>query len=85
MVLMLMMYFDVHDHDDADHETDSDTDDDTDADTNDVTDDDTDDGGRGNRRPLPGGAVDFPLPGRNRMMMILMMTLFCHETGSGYH
>ena len=33
--------FDIHDYDD-----------DTDRDT----DDDTDDGGRGNRRPLPGGA-----------------------------
>ena len=33
-----------------------DTDDDTDDDTNDGTDDATDDGGRGNRRPLLGGA-----------------------------
>ena len=48
--------FDIHDYDDdTDHDTD-DTDDDTDDDTNDDTDDDTDDGGRGNRRPLPGGA-----------------------------
>ena len=31
-------------------------------DTNDDTDDDTDDGGRGNRRPLPGGAVHFSSP-----------------------
>ena len=37
---------------DTDHDTTDDTDDDTDDDTN----DDTDDGGRGNRRPLPGGA-----------------------------
>ena len=41
--------FDIHDYDD-------DTDHDTDDDTNDDTDDDTGDGGRGNRRPLPGGA-----------------------------
>ena len=48
--------FDIHDYDDdTDHDTD-DTDDDTDDDTNDDTDDDADDGGRGNRRPLPGGA-----------------------------
>ena len=33
-----------------------DCDDDTDDDTKDDTDDDTDGGGRGNRRPLPGGA-----------------------------
>ena len=51
--------FDIHDDDYADHNTDDDTDDDTDADTNDDTDDDTDDGGRGNRRPLPGGAVHY--------------------------
>ena len=44
--------FDIHDYDD----TDDDTDDDTEDDTNDDTDDDTDDGGRGNRRPLLGGA-----------------------------
>ena len=45
--------FDIHDYnDDTDHETDDDTDDDT----NDDTDDYTGDGGRGNRRPLPGGA-----------------------------
>ena len=49
--------FDIHDHDgDTDHDTDDDIDDDTDDDTNDDTDDDTDDGGRGNRRPQPGGA-----------------------------
>ena len=49
--------FDTHDYDDdTDHDTDDDTDDATDDDTNDDTDDDTDDGGRGNRRPLPGGA-----------------------------
>ena len=57
---------DIHDDDDGgdddtDHDTDDDTGDDTDDDTNDDTDDDdddddTDDGGRGNRRPLPGGA-----------------------------
>ena len=48
---------DIHDYDDdSDHDTDDDTEDDTDDDTNDDTDDDTDDGGRGNRRPLPGGA-----------------------------
>ena len=49
--------FDIHDYDDdTDHDTDDDdTDDDTDDYTNDNTDDDTDDGGRGNRRPLPGG------------------------------
>ena len=29
---------------------------------NDDTDDDADDGGRGNRRPVPGGAVHFPAP-----------------------
>ena len=45
--------FDIHDYDD---DTGHDTDDDTDDDTNDHTDDDADDGGRGNRRPLPGGA-----------------------------
>ena len=45
---------DIHDYDD---DTDHDTDDDTDDDTNDDTDDDTDDGGRGKRRPIPGGAV----------------------------
>ena len=39
----------IHDYDD---DTDHDTDDYTNADT----DDDTDDGGRGNRRPLLGGA-----------------------------
>ena len=50
-------YLDIHDYDDdTDHDTDDDIDDDTDDDTNDDTDDDTDDGGRGNRRPLPGGA-----------------------------
>ena len=48
--------FDIHDYDDDD------TDHDTDDDTNDGTDDDTDDGGRGNRRPLPGGAVHFLSP-----------------------
>ena len=49
--------FDIHDYDDdTDRDTADDTDDDTDDDTNDDTDDDTDDGGRGNRRPLPGGA-----------------------------
>ena len=48
--------FDIHDYDvDTDHDTDDDTDDGTDDDTNDDTDDDTD-GGRGNRRPLRGGA-----------------------------
>ena len=54
---------DIHDYDDdTDHDTDDDNVDDTDDDTNDDTDDDTDDGGRGNRRPLPGGAVHFPPP-----------------------
>ena len=49
--------FGIHDYDDdTDHYTDDDTDDDTDDVTNDDTDDDTDDGGRGNQRPLPGGA-----------------------------
>ena len=49
--------FDIHDYDhDTDHDTDDDTDADTEDDTNDDTDDDTGDGGRGNRRPLPGGA-----------------------------
>ena len=49
--------FDIHDYDDyTDHDTDDDTNDDTDDDTNDDTDDDTEDGGRGKRRPLPGGA-----------------------------
>ena len=48
--------FDIHDYDD---DTDHDTDDYTDDYTNDGTDDDTDDGGRGNRRPLPGGAIHF--------------------------
>ena len=53
--------FDIHDYDDdTDLDTDDDTDDDTEDDTNDDTDDDTDDGGRGNRRPLLGGAVHFP-------------------------
>ena len=41
--------FDIHDWDDG-------TDHGADEHTNDGTDDDTDDGGRGNRRPLPGGA-----------------------------
>ena len=36
--------FDIHDYDD-----------DTDHDTDDDTDDDTNGGGRGDRRPLPGG------------------------------
>ena len=49
--------FDIHDYDaDTDHDTDDDTDDDTDVDTSEDTDDDTDYDGRGNRRPLPGGA-----------------------------
>ena len=53
--------FDIHDSDDdtdpdTNHDTDDDTDHDTDDDTNDGTDDNTDDGGRGNRRPLLGGA-----------------------------
>ena len=56
--------FDIHDYDDdvdTDHDTDDDdddddTDDDTDDDANDDSDDDTDDGGRGNRKPLLGGA-----------------------------
>ena len=51
--------FDIHDYeDDTGHDTDDDIDDDADDDddANDDTDDDTDDGGRGNRRPLPGGA-----------------------------
>ena len=57
--------FDIHEYDgDTDHNTDDDTDDDTDVDTNDDTNDDTnydtDDGGRGNRRPLLGGAVHLP-------------------------
>ena len=46
----------------SDHDADNDTDDDTDDDTNEDTDDDTDDGGRGNRRPLPAGAVHFSPP-----------------------
>ena len=46
-----------HDYDDTDHGIDGDTDDDTDDDTKYNTEDDTDNGGRGNRRPLPGGAV----------------------------
>ena len=54
--------FDIHDYDDdTDCDTHDDTDDDTDDDTNDDTGDDADDGGRGNRRPLPGGAVHFSL------------------------
>ena len=40
--------FDIRDDDDDDDGDDDDVDHDTD--------DDTDDGGRGNRRPLPGGA-----------------------------
>ena len=69
--------FDIHYYDngtghDNDDDTDDDIDDDINDDTDDDTDDDADDGGRGNRRPLLGGAVHFP-PGRNRMMMILMM------------
>ena len=48
--------------DDTDHDTVDDTNDDTDYDTNDDTDDDTDDGGRGNRRPLPRGAVHVSPP-----------------------
>ena len=53
--------FDIHDYDDddTDHDTDDDTDDDADDATNDDADDDADDGGRGNRRPLLGGAVHF--------------------------
>ena len=48
---------DIHDYDDeADHDTDDVTDNDTDDDTNDDTANDTDNCGRGNRRPLPGGA-----------------------------
>ena len=58
--------FDIHEYADNDHDTDHDTDDDaeddTGDDTNDDIDDDTDDGGRGNRRPLPGGAVLFSSP-----------------------
>ena len=64
--------FDIHDYDDdsdddIDDDTDDDNDDDGDADDDDDdttvdTDDDTDDGGRGNRRPLPGGAVHFTPP-----------------------
>ena len=55
--------FDARDYDDdTDHDTDDDTGDDTDDDTNDDTNDDTDDGGRGNGRPLPGGAVHFSAP-----------------------
>ena len=55
-------WFDIHDYDDdTGHDTDDDTNDDTDDDTNDDTHDDPDDdGGRGNRRPVPGGAVHFP-------------------------
>ena len=60
--------FDIRDYDDdTDHDTDDDTGDDTDDGTNDDSDDDdddddddADDGRRGNRRPLPGGAVYFP-------------------------
>ena len=56
--------FDIHDYDndddDTEHDTDDDIGDDTAGDITDATDDDTDDGGRGNRRPLPGGAVHFP-------------------------
>ena len=49
--------FNIHDYfDDPDHDTHDDTDDDIDDDTNDDSNDDTDDGGRGNRKPLPGGA-----------------------------
>ena len=48
---------DIHAYDDdTDHDADDDTADDTDDDIN----DDTDDGGRGNRRPPPGGTVHFP-------------------------
>ena len=55
--------FDIHDYDDdTGHDTDDDTDHDTYDDTNDDIDDDIDDGGRGDRRPLPGGAVHFPPP-----------------------
>ena len=55
--------FDIHDYvDDTDYDTDDDTDDDADDDTNDDTDDYTDNGGRGNRIPLPGGAVHFSSP-----------------------
>ena len=53
--------------DDTDHYTDADTDNETDDDANDDanddSNDDTDDGGRGNRRPVPGGAVHFFTPG----------------------
>ena len=45
-------YFGIHDYDD---DIDHDSDDETDNDTNYDTVYDTDDGGRGNRRPLPGG------------------------------
>ena len=49
--------FDIHDHDDDTYyELNDDADDDADDDANDDADDDTDDGGRGNRRPLSGGA-----------------------------
>ena len=55
--------FDIHDNDDeTDYDTDGDTDDTTDDDTDGVTDDDTDHGGRGNRRPLPRGALHFSSP-----------------------
>ena len=62
MVLMLMMsvltFMTMRDDTDhhTDHDADDDNEDDTDDDTNDDTDDDTDDGGRGNRKPLLGGA-----------------------------
>ena len=49
--------FDIHDYDDdTDDDTDDDAVDDTDDNTDDDTDDDATDGGRGDRRPLLGGA-----------------------------
>ena len=68
MLLVWNEAYDIHGYDDdsdhyTDEDTEDDTDDDTNDDTNDGTDDDTDDGVRGNRRPLPGGAVHFPPPG----------------------
>ena len=48
--------FDIHDYADADHDAGLDAGEDTGDDANGDTNDDTDDGGRGNRKPLLGGA-----------------------------
>ena len=61
MTMMMIMNNDYEIYYDTDDD-DNDTDEGTDDDANDDTDDDTDDGGRGDRRPLQGGAVHFLSP-----------------------